>query len=130
MTYSFHPLAESEHLSQIAYYEEKRAGLGAMYLAEFDRTIQYICDGPGRHKVVGENIRLVGMKLFRSTFYTEYMKEKYKFLQLHTKDGGQGIGYIDLNDTPNWILKAWLGDRCIVDADTADKRRAEWHVTR
>lgn len=29
MTYFFHPAAEAEHLETVAYYESKRAGLGA-----------------------------------------------------------------------------------------------------
>ena len=39
MTYGFHPEAEAEHLETIAYYESRGAGLGARYLAEFERLL-------------------------------------------------------------------------------------------
>ena len=64
MTYSFHPSAEREYLIQIAYYEEKRPGLGGLFLAEFERTLSYICKAPERYKKVDGLIRLVGMKTY------------------------------------------------------------------
>ena len=39
MTYRFHPAAEAEHLETVAWYETRKAGLGAQYLAEFERTL-------------------------------------------------------------------------------------------
>ena len=43
MTYWFHPGAEAEHLETIAWYEDRRAGLGAQYLAEFERLLELVC---------------------------------------------------------------------------------------
>jgi len=43
MNYEFHPIAEAEHLETVAYYESKRAGLGATYLTEFEATMTAIC---------------------------------------------------------------------------------------
>ncbi len=42
MSYFFHPNAQKEHLEAIAFYETKRAGLGASYLAEFEGAISYV----------------------------------------------------------------------------------------
>ncbi len=39
MSYFFHFAAEAEHLESVAYYELKRPGLGAMYLAEFENIM-------------------------------------------------------------------------------------------
>ena len=44
MNYVFHPSAEAEHLESIAYYESKRPGLGASYLAEFERILVHVCE--------------------------------------------------------------------------------------
>ena len=43
MNYVFHPSAEAEYLESIAYYELKRPGLGASYLAEFERVLVHVC---------------------------------------------------------------------------------------
>lgn len=51
MTYRFHPGAETEHLETIAYYETQRAGLGAQYLAEFERMLQRVCENPHRYPI-------------------------------------------------------------------------------
>ena len=51
MNYEFHPIAEAEHLETVAYYESKRAGLGATYLTEFESTMTAICGFPSRFPV-------------------------------------------------------------------------------
>jgi len=38
MSYFFHPAAEAEYLESVAYCESRRPGLGAMYLAEFEKS--------------------------------------------------------------------------------------------
>ena len=48
MTYGFHPEAEAEHLETIAYYKSRGAGLGARYLAEFERLLGQVCVHPHR----------------------------------------------------------------------------------
>ncbi len=52
MSYYFHPAAEAEYLEVIAYFESKRAGLGASYLAEFERTLSTVCEAPHRYPIV------------------------------------------------------------------------------
>ena len=44
----FHPAAEVEHLDHIAYYESRQTGLGQGYLAEFEKVIATINEGPDR----------------------------------------------------------------------------------
>jgi toxin ParE1/3/4 len=51
MNYVFHPSAEAEHLESIAYYESKRPGLGASYLAEFERMLMHVCESPQRYSI-------------------------------------------------------------------------------
>ena len=46
MNYVFHPAAEAEHLETVAYFESKRAGLGALYLAEFEKIMAMVCESP------------------------------------------------------------------------------------
>jgi len=49
--YYFHPAAEAEHLETVAFYESKRPGLGASYLAEFERILTSICEAPHRYPI-------------------------------------------------------------------------------
>ena len=65
MSYSFHPAAESEHLESVAYYESKRPGLGATYLAEFEKSMADVCEAPNRYPIKMEpDIRRKIMKKF------------------------------------------------------------------
>lgn len=38
--------AEVEHLEAVAFYEMKRAGLGASYLAELEAVMLIVCNSP------------------------------------------------------------------------------------
>ena len=49
MNYFFHPAAEAEYLESIAYYESKRAGLGASYIVVFEKTVSAVCASPHRY---------------------------------------------------------------------------------
>ena len=51
MTYRFHPEAEAEHLEAVAWYESRRPGLGARYLAEFEQVLERVCRNPHRYPV-------------------------------------------------------------------------------
>ena len=65
MSYFFHPSAESEHLESVAFYETKRAGLGASYLAEFEAAMSVICEFPHRNPIEEKpDIRRVRLKRF------------------------------------------------------------------
>ncbi len=68
MSYVFHPAAEAEHLETIAYYESKRPGLGAMYLAEFEQLIKIVCEAPHRYPIEKKpDIRRIRMRKFPFT---------------------------------------------------------------
>ena len=68
MTYWFHPGAEAEHLETIAWYEDRRGGLGAQYLAEFERLLELVCRNPHRHPIDRTpNIRRARMRRFPFT---------------------------------------------------------------
>lgn len=63
----FHPQAEAEHLEAIAYYESRRPGIGAIYLAEFERALAEACRTPERFPIEREpDIRRV--QVFRFPF--------------------------------------------------------------
>ncbi len=77
MSYYFHPAAEAEHLESVAYFESKRAGLGASYLAEFEKIMGIVCKTPHRYPVEKyPDVRCIRMKrfpftiLFREAFGT------------------------------------------------------------
>ena len=68
MTYYFHPAAEAEHLESVAYFETKRPGLGATYLAEFEKILVEVCKSPLRYPIeLKPDIRQRGMKKFPFT---------------------------------------------------------------
>lgn len=70
MTYHFHPGAEAEHLENIAYYEDRRAGLGARYLAEFESVLEQVCENPHRYRIERvPDIRRVRMRRFPFTLF-------------------------------------------------------------
>ncbi len=68
MSYVFHPAAEAEHLESVAYFESKRPGLGASYLAEFEKTMEEVCESPQRYPVEKEpDVRRIRMARFPYT---------------------------------------------------------------
>jgi hypothetical protein len=68
VSYYYHPAAEAEHLETVAYYESKRPGLGASYLAEFENLMTDICKSPYRYPIDQKpDIRRRGMKKFPFT---------------------------------------------------------------
>ena len=70
MSYFFHPAAEGEHLESVAFYESRLAGLGASYLAEFEKTMLRVCEAPQRYSVEKQpNVRRARMKRFPFTIF-------------------------------------------------------------
>jgi hypothetical protein len=49
--YFFSEAARAEHLEHVAFYEARRAGLGARYLSAFDAAIERVCEHPDRFAV-------------------------------------------------------------------------------
>lgn len=65
MSYVFHPAAEAEHLESVAYFESKRPGLGASYLAEFEKTLARACKSPQRYPIeIDPDVRRIRMDRF------------------------------------------------------------------
>ena len=68
MIYQFHPEAEAEHLETVAYYETRQAGLGAFYLAEFESSLQWVCEAPSHYPIEREpDIRRIRLRRFPFT---------------------------------------------------------------
>lgn len=65
MTYAFHPAAAAEYLETIAYYESRRPGLGAAFLAEFERILAEITRTPDRFPIEREaDVRRAQLRRF------------------------------------------------------------------
>lgn len=69
----FHPAADVEqldveHLDHVAYYESRQIGLGAGYLAEFEKVLAAVAAGPHRFARVGATqLRLGHLRRFPIT---------------------------------------------------------------
>jgi len=65
VNYRLHPDAALEHERQVAYYEERRTGLGGRYHQSALRAIESACRTPQGFKVVRQpNIRKVSLRGF------------------------------------------------------------------
>jgi toxin ParE1/3/4 len=65
VNYRLHPDAALEHEEQIAYYEERRAGLGRRYHLAMLRAIDLACRAPGGFKIVRPpNLHKVSLRGF------------------------------------------------------------------
>jgi toxin ParE1/3/4 len=51
VNYFFSEAARAEHLEHVAFYEARRAGLGARYLSAFEAAIERACSSPDRFPV-------------------------------------------------------------------------------
>jgi toxin ParE1/3/4 len=68
VNYRLHPDAALEHEEQIAYYEERRAGLGRRYHLATLRAIERAVLAPHRFKIVRPpNLRKVSLRGFPFT---------------------------------------------------------------
>lgn len=66
MNYRIHPEAAAEHRRQVAYYEDKQAGLGRRYHAAFRAALAIACGAPKRLKIVSPpDIRRVSFRVFQ-----------------------------------------------------------------
>ena len=73
MNWRLHPDAAVEHEEQVAYYEERRVGLGARYHSATMLAITSACQTPFRFRIVRPpNIRKVSLRGFPySVIYRE-----------------------------------------------------------
>ena len=81
MTVWFHPEAEAEHLDTVVYYETRRAGLGALYLAAFEQALETVRDNPHRYRIVNEpDIRRVPLARFPLSIVYRETRERIEIL--------------------------------------------------
>ncbi|MDE0203570.1 MAG: type II toxin-antitoxin system RelE/ParE family toxin [Rhodospirillaceae bacterium] len=81
MTVWFHPEAEAEHLETVVYYETRRAGLGALYLAAFEQALETVRDNPHRYRIVNEpDIRRVPLARFPLSIIYRETSERIEIL--------------------------------------------------
>ena len=81
MTVWFHPEAEAEHLETVVYYETRRAGLGALYLAAFEQALESVRISPHRYPIVQEpDIRRVSLARFPLSIVYREMGERIEIL--------------------------------------------------
>jgi toxin ParE1/3/4 len=65
VNYRLHPDAALEHENQIAYYEERRAGLGRRYHLAMLQAIRVACTNPRRFKIIRPpNLRKASLRGF------------------------------------------------------------------
>ena len=65
MSFELHPEAALEHENQVAYYEQRSAGLGQRYHAATLRAIRAAVDSPSRFKSTGASgLRRVALQGF------------------------------------------------------------------
>lgn len=65
MSHSFAVDAETEYFDAIRFYENKRAGLGAALIVEFERVVRLVEGMPDTWKLVHPSgIRCIGMARF------------------------------------------------------------------
>ncbi|HBL27269.1 MAG TPA: type II toxin-antitoxin system RelE/ParE family toxin [Acidobacteria bacterium] len=65
MRYRLHPEAAAEHKRQVAWYEERQAGLGRRYHAEYLSALALALAAPHRYKIVRQPaIRRIGFRVF------------------------------------------------------------------
>ena len=83
MTLWFHPEAEAEHLETVVYYETRRAGLGALYLAAFEQALDSVRDNAHRYRIFHEpDIRRVPLARFPLSIIYREAGERIEILAL------------------------------------------------
>lgn len=70
---AFHRAASAEFIEASAWYEGKRLGLGAEFVAEIERCILLASNHPLRFAIVRENVRRVVTNRFP---YSVYFREE------------------------------------------------------
>lgn len=66
---SFHRAANNEFIEASTWYEEKRVGLGAEFIAEVERCLTLIADYPTRYAVVYKEVRRIAVNKFPYSLY-------------------------------------------------------------
>ena len=81
MTVWFHPDAETEHLETVVYYETRRPGLGAHYLAAFEQVVEAVRENAHRYRIVREpDIRRAPLARFPLSIIYRETSERIEIL--------------------------------------------------
>jgi hypothetical protein len=65
VSHAFHPDAEAEYLEAIAYYETRRPGLGAGFIAEVEHIVARACEAPHRYPIARQpDVRSIRLHRF------------------------------------------------------------------
>jgi len=66
--YVLHFAADAEHLKHVGHYQAVRKGLGARYLADFERAMHEVCEAPNRCRIeMVPDIPVASLARFRSS---------------------------------------------------------------
>ena len=53
----FHPEARAEYVGAVAYYEERRAGLGTLFANEVEAALRRIQESPATWRIIEADVR-------------------------------------------------------------------------
>ena len=90
----FRPKARTELLETIAWYEERRAGLGAEFRAEIKARLQQAIESPGRFRNLTPDIRVARLNRFPYFLYFSEMPQRIEVLAI-----------VYAGRDPQWIRK-------------------------
>jgi toxin ParE1/3/4 len=73
MTSEFHPEARAEFLEAIAFYEERKLGLGTEFKETVQKAVTVIESDPSRYQRIRDEIRVFRLKRFPYYIYFEFL---------------------------------------------------------
>ena len=91
MKYGFHPGARLEYREAAAFYEGRRAGLGAAFTEEIEAVIRQIFEAPDRWRFIEQDVRRCLAKRF--PFGVLYTVESDFVLIIAVAHGSRKPGY-------------------------------------
>ncbi len=94
MNYFFHPEAEAEHLAEVAFYESRRKGLGARYLASFNSAMERVCRDPNQFRIeCGPDLRRRSLRGFPfAVIYRDVNGQMWRPYSRNLTQRGQATG--------------------------------------
>jgi len=98
VSHAFHPDAEAEYLEAIAYYETRKPGLGAAFIAEVEHVLARVCETPRRYPVQRHpDIRVIRLHRFpfKMLFRERDATERWKSSPSPTITAGPPTGSAD-----------------------------------
>jgi hypothetical protein len=83
VTFYFHPDAEAEHLAEVAFYEGRRKGLGARYLASFSAAMRRVEKDPKQFRIEHEpDLRRAPLRGFPLAIIYRFANERVQILAI------------------------------------------------